>query len=241
MADGFLSRWSQRKQDTRQGRAVVDEPIQPAKPVASETAPLQEANNSDQRGVHKASPGTEAAQAQQATPEAKLPTLEDVGQLTPESDFSSFVAQGVSPEVRNAAVKKLFADPRYSLIDGLDIYLEDYSLPSPLSAAMLAKMHSAKVLKLIDDPDEDKALPDPQSGRALAQDKASTAPTSTAPASPETADAPATQNATAPIQDPGLTRPAQQSAQPTGETHDDPDLRLQPNHAAVGNDTQRGT
>ena len=156
MADGFLSRWSQRKQAVREGQSLVE-------PPAPATLPSPSARELDKQKSAKASAALAGTGSQQdqlpaaggaAAPERVLPTLEDVKQLTPESDFSSFVARGVSPEVRNAAVKKLFADPRYSMIDGMDIYLEDYSLPSPLSAAMLAKMVSAKTLRLVEDPDE---------------------------------------------------------------------------------------
>lgn len=235
MADGFLSRWSQRKQDIRQGRTVVDEPAKPIPPALSDKAPAADAKKPVTDVAALASTDTGAAQDAADAPEAKLPTLDDVAQLTPESDFSSFVAQGVPPDVRNAAVKKLFADPRYSLIDGLDIYLEDYSLPSPLSAAMLAKMHSAKVLKLVDDPDEQKSAPlaQPPQGLQQGEDLSASAQTE------ETGST--SDEAAAEAQNPTLTTTPEPSAQPTGETHDDPDLRLQPNHAAVGADAERGT
>jgi hypothetical protein len=38
----------------------------------------------------------------------------------------------VAPEVKNAAFKKLFADPHFNVMDGLDIYIDDYSKPDPL-------------------------------------------------------------------------------------------------------------
>jgi hypothetical protein len=46
--------------------------------------------------------------------------------------------------VRRLAMKKLFADPHFKLIDGLDIYMADYNLPSPVSAEMLASLTDAQ-------------------------------------------------------------------------------------------------
>ncbi len=234
MADGFLSRWSQRKQAVREGQTLVEPPA-PATPPSSSARELDKQKSAK---APAALAGTGSQQDQSpaaggaAAPERVLPTLEDVKQLTPESDFSSFVAQGVSPEVRNAAVKKLFADPRYSMIDGMDIYLEDYSLPSPLSAAMLAKMVSAKTLRLVEDPDEQQASAQAQAAQASdpapqAEDAQSAANTPEDQGSEHSGAAPQAET--------------QSSAQPTGENHDDSDLRLQPNHAAVGDDAERGT
>ena len=81
-----------------------------------------------------------------------LPTLQDVADLTTESDFSPFVSRAVAPRVRNAAMKKLFADPHFNVMDGLDTYIDDYSVPDPLPVAMLRKMASARFMQLVDDP-----------------------------------------------------------------------------------------
>jgi hypothetical protein len=85
-----------------------------------------------------------------------LPTLEEAQALGLNSDFKSFAARGVDPVVRNLAMKKLFTDPHFNVMDRLDIYIDDYSLPDPLSAIDLRKMVSAKFLNLFDD-DADEA------------------------------------------------------------------------------------
>ncbi|MCF8161118.1 MAG: DUF3306 domain-containing protein [Polaromonas sp.] len=144
MADGFLGRWSQRKQALREGRAVEE-------PPAAKGA----------HAVTGAAPEAARVQAPQDLPDSKTltpatpaPTLADVQALKADSSFAPFVARDVAPEVRNAAMKKLFADPHYNVMDGLDIYIDDYSVPSPLPAAMLRQMASAKFLKLFDDEEE---------------------------------------------------------------------------------------
>ena len=85
------------------------------------------------------------------------PTLADAAQLTPESDFTAFVARGVTPEVKNAAMKKLFSDPHFNVMDGLDIYIDDYNRPDPLPVAMLRQMTSAKTLNLFEDEEQTPA------------------------------------------------------------------------------------
>lgn len=138
----FFSRWSRRKVQVRTGEPLPAEPPapKPTAPVAVVPPPVV------------AEPIPVEAPAEQAP----VLTLEDVARLTPESDYSSFVARGVPTDVRNAAVKKLFTDPHYNVMDGLDIYIDDYSQPSPLSVADMARMVGAQFLKLVDDPNEVK-------------------------------------------------------------------------------------
>jgi hypothetical protein len=77
-----------------------------------------------------------------------------VQQLTPESDYTGFMARGVAPDVKNAAMKKLFTDPHFNVMDRMDVYIDDYSQPDPLPLAMLRQMTSAKTLNLFDDETE---------------------------------------------------------------------------------------
>jgi hypothetical protein len=52
--------------------------------------------------------------------------------------------------VKTAAVKKLFADPRFNVRDMMDVYADDYSQPDPLPDSMLRKLVAAKALRLFD-------------------------------------------------------------------------------------------
>jgi hypothetical protein len=67
------------------------------------------------------------------------------------------MGQGVAPEVKNAAMKKLFADPHFNVMDRMDIYIDDYSQADPLPLAMLRQMNGAKFLNLFEDEEADKA------------------------------------------------------------------------------------
>lgn len=197
--DSFFSRWSRRKAQDRAGVAPPDEaPVAPARPLAPPAEPASV----------PAAPETAPVAAEPAAPP---PTLDDTRDLTPASDFSRFVARDVPPDVRNAAVKKLFADPHFNVMDGLDIYIDDYTRTEPIPAAMMAQMVSAQVLKLVDDPQEQAR----KRAEAVAREEAALE------AAPPLADD------AAPQQD---TR-APDAAAPE-ETHDDhADLQLQPDHA----------
>jgi len=114
--EDFLSRWSRRKRAARAG-APVDE-ARPGDP------PLP-------------APGAGSAAAEAGPSPEPLPPVEE---LTPESDFSPFMEEEVDPGLRRKALKKLFSDPRFNVMDGMDVYVDDYSVPDPLPQEWLGKL-----------------------------------------------------------------------------------------------------
>jgi len=87
---GFLTRWSQRKQEARQ-----PEP----KPEAS-------------AGDNAAPPSSPELQGEDVTPEFDLSTLPKLEELTGSSDITAFLRKGVPEHLRNAALRKSWAlDP----------------------------------------------------------------------------------------------------------------------------------
>jgi hypothetical protein len=140
--EGFLSRWSRRKAQLRTGVEV-----EPAAPAAPD--PLPSASE-------LATPPVEAPAAPAASVEAPpLPTMDDVAALTRESDYARFVMPGVDDGVKSAAMKKLFSDPHFNVMDGLDTYIDDYNKPDPIPLAMLRQMNQSKFLGLFDDEQRD--------------------------------------------------------------------------------------
>ena len=138
--DGFVSRWARRK---AQARAGTIEPAQaPAAPRVVPVAPVPE--------TPLAAPANENV----AGPPA-APTLADVARLTRSSDYTRFVAAGVDESVKRAAMKKLFSDPHFNVMDGLDTYIDDYGKPDPIPLAMLRQLNQSKMLRLFDDEDDD--------------------------------------------------------------------------------------
>lgn len=214
MADGFLGRWSRRKLDVKQGKPVEAEPAPPVVPAPATAAAVIPG----QAGIHPAPTSEEPA------PAPPPPTLEDVAALTPESDFTRFVASDVTPDVKNAAVKKLFADPHFNVMDGLDVYIDDYSKPDPLPESMLRDLASAEFLGLFREQPEPE-LPAPE--RAAGPRDASDAPVhQTVAQSP-----PPAVEAASPSADEAAP-PSAPEAAPERPSHDaDPDLRLQQDHA----------
>lgn len=139
MADGFLSRWSRRK---------LGEDIEPEK-KSGELAKEKLA----------VSPQTmqQSTEIEDAPPPASLDDVEKIDRFAP--DFSAFMQPGVDPAVQQAAMKKMFSDPHFNIMDGLDIYIDDYSKPDPIPLEMLKRMVQSDMLNIFrkDDDGESEA------------------------------------------------------------------------------------
>ena len=89
-----------------------------------------------------------------------VPTLDDVAQLTPESDYTAFTAAGVDARVRNEALRKLFhSDPHFQQGDGLDVADDEVVqlAQSPLARQRLILL--ARAMGLLDDELQDQPQP----------------------------------------------------------------------------------
>ena len=148
----FFGRWSQRKVQVRHGALPAEAPARPTEPVrpAAEVAQTPVGQPLSVTGV-----GLQPEALTQPPP----PTLDDVARLTADSDYSAFAARTVDSKVRNAAMRKLFAgDPHFNVMDGLDVYIDDYSVGEAIPMSMLRQMVQARSLGLLDDElvDQDK-------------------------------------------------------------------------------------
>jgi len=188
---GFLSRWSRRKAEVRQTPAPETELTNTAQSAAKLVNPA------DQQ-IEK------PPQSDSATPQKPAPSMADVQSLTKDSDYTQFMASEVAPEVKNAAMKKLFADPHFNVMDRMDIYIDDYGQSDPIPPAMLRQMVGAKFLNLFEDDGDEKK------------------------------DAQANLNDIPSANDPQVVAqsvPAATISNTEPLTHDHPDLRLQPDPA----------
>jgi hypothetical protein len=77
-------------------------------------------------------------------PKAPPPELPPIDKLNIDSDFRGFFHPKVGEDVRRAALKKLFSDPRFNVMDGLDVYIDDYSKNEPIPPEMLAGLRQAQ-------------------------------------------------------------------------------------------------
>ena len=117
-----LQRWSRRKLDAARTEQQVSPPVPASPSTAPETTAMPPAS----------------------APEA-LPPVET---LTPESDFTAFFQrQGkVDEALKRAALKQLLRDPRFNVMDGLDIYVGDYTQSVPIPDDVLARLVQAQAI-----------------------------------------------------------------------------------------------
>lgn len=86
---------------------------------------------------------TEPTAAPPVEATSELPAIESLG---PDADFTAFMRAEVSEALRRQALQKLFADPRFNVMDGLDVYIDDYSLSEPIAEDVLASLNQARTL-----------------------------------------------------------------------------------------------
>jgi hypothetical protein len=125
MSEGFLSRWSRRKSGQE------DQSVDPAKKEIQ--SPIVKEPESTTKNTETPPPLT-------------MEDVEKIDRYAP--DFSAFMKPEVDPAVQQAALKKMFTDPHFNVMDGLDIYIDDYSKPDPLPPGMLQRMVQSDMLGL---------------------------------------------------------------------------------------------
>lgn len=135
----FLSRWLRRKSEAK-AAVSLDEPPQLAESVAP---------SSTEGALVQAEPAEPGAEAVEPEP---LPPVES---LTPDSDFAAFMRPGVDPSLKRQAFKKLMEDPRFNVMDGLDVYIDDYSKADPLPEGWLEKMSQTRYLGIFKEDEKD--------------------------------------------------------------------------------------
>lgn len=117
----FLSRWSRRKLETN---------------VDPSAAPLPAGSIA-------------AAPVAPATGTAALPSAPSPPQRS--AEYREFFDPQVDEKLRRAALKQLFGDPHFNVMDGLDTYIDDYSVADPIPESMLRQLNQAKELFLVDE------------------------------------------------------------------------------------------
>ena len=77
-------------------------------------------------------------------PEVKPEELPPVESLTFDSDFSAYLRANIDESLKRAALKKLLHDPRFNVMDGLDVYIDDYTKNDPIPEEMLKTLEHAR-------------------------------------------------------------------------------------------------
>ncbi len=108
----------------------------------------------------KTAAAAEAAKPQpsssQSAPSAPLPDPET---LNFDSDFSAFLGAQVDAGVKYRALSKLFHSPQFNVMDGLDVYIDDYTRPDPVSEEMLKDLAHVRDLLAEKAPATESAAP----------------------------------------------------------------------------------
>ena len=143
-----LKRWSQRKL-----AAARTAPAEPLRPPASAQAAAPVVMDAAPAAIPEAAP---------------LPPVES---LTFDSDYSAFMQPKIDEVTKRAALKKLFTDPSFNVMDGLDIYVGDYTQPDPMPAGMLEKLSAVYAML-------DPVKPPPDQGIAAGEIPADSVDTS---------------------------------------------------------------
>lgn len=114
---GFLNRWSQRKRES----SAEDDLQSDDQQLPTQTSAPEESDEA----------------SQQVLTDADMPDIET---LDAESDYSPFLSEGVSKELRNLALKKLFFSGKFAIRDGLDDYDDDFTYFEPLGDTVTSDM-----------------------------------------------------------------------------------------------------
>jgi hypothetical protein len=144
-----LKRWSQRKRAA--ARAVSADPIVPPAPDAN-------------------IPAAAVAAGPPPAPVAEVAPLPPVDTLTFDSDYSAFMQPKIAEDIKRAALRKLFSDPSFNVMDGLDIYVGDYTQADPMPVGMLEKVSAVYAMLDPVEPgvSEPAVGPTPESATAVA-------------------------------------------------------------------------
>ena len=144
-----------------------------------------------------------------ADPKAPLPELPPVDKLDFDSDYRGFFHPKVDEDTRRAALKKLFSDARFNVIDQMDIDIEDYSKYAPLSAAVVASLKQTQnILQWAREREEDEKKKEQLADRDRQQVE-----------HPEALPEPGTADAAVPAtSEPAAAAPAEAPATPPGDS-----------------------
>lgn len=130
VGEGFLDRWSRLKREARQEeRPASDSPGDGAGP----TAPAVGASGGEE----------DTAAGTPAVPE--LPPLESLGD---DSDYSAFLAPGVHPDLRRAALRRLFRASKFNVVCPLDDNVRDFTKFTPLGDIVTADMQHRLLMRM---------------------------------------------------------------------------------------------
>jgi len=132
-AEGIsLSRWSRLK------RAAADEQAALSAVLTEPTEALVASTpNGDRLSPHE---------KKQAAANAENAELPPVSSISLAEDFTPFMQAKVPQALKQQALKALFKEPHFNVMDGLDTYIDDYTIFEPISPEVMATLSSWKTI-----------------------------------------------------------------------------------------------
>lgn len=130
VGEGFLDRWSRLKREARKAEPPGSDSSGGG---AGPTAPAVPGSGREE----------DAPAATPAVPE--LPPLESLGD---DSDYSAFLAPGVPPDLRRAALRRLFRSSKFNVVCPLDDNVRDFTKFTPLGDIVTADMQHRLLMRM---------------------------------------------------------------------------------------------
>ena len=132
-AEGIsLSRWSRLK------RAAADEQVA----LSAVRAEPVDALVASETGNDCRSPSAQI----EAAAKADYAELPPISAISLAEDFTPFMQARVPQALKQQALKALFKEPHFNVMDGLDIYIDDYTVFEPISPEVMATLSSWKTI-----------------------------------------------------------------------------------------------
>jgi hypothetical protein len=216
----FLSRWSRRKVEARKGEPVAE----PAPPASDLDAGAAKAEALPARTTDAAIASAPPSDAQGSASPAELPAVDTLEGL--KSEYTDFLRPGVDESTKRTALKKLFADPHFNQMDGLDVYIDDYGRFEAMPAAVAASLQAAKHLSVFDHLASEQRVARSEAAAGVAAER---------PADDGTV---ASAEAAAPTALPANAATAESNATPAPDAADARSLEDAPTHVARREDAQ---
>ncbi|KON81621.1 DUF3306 domain-containing protein [Azoarcus sp. PA01] len=146
----FLERWSRLKRRGDGAPASAAGTPDEIAPGGEAAAPVDGSLRAETgEPVRAAARAADAPAAPGAA--ASLPPIDT---LDLEADFTGFLKKEVGEPLRRAALRKLFSDPHFNRMDGLDTYIADYSVADPIPPDVMKRLRQFRTL-LADESEED--------------------------------------------------------------------------------------
>ena len=76
----------------------------------------------------------------------KFDDLPPISAISLAEDFTPFMQSTVPQALKRQALKALFKEPHFNVMDGLDIYIDDYTVFEPISPEVMATLSSWKTI-----------------------------------------------------------------------------------------------